>query len=153
MKPNKQVTINHDLNLWETYWEDNWGTQYTSWTHDREGRILHSRNDQPAVIEFNPYCDDSNFQAWYHNGLKHRGNDKPAFVGADGTKEWHQYGNLYREYGKPTTIESNGTQRWQVGSTESALLHRTDGPAVVRLDGTEEYWVAGIKVDSLDLIK
>lgn len=41
---------------------------------------------------------------------------------------------------------SNGTVAWV---STCGKLHSLSGPAVVRKDGTTEYWVNGVKADSL----
>lgn len=73
---------------------------------------------------------------WFLNGLKY------SKEWADGTRKWWQDGGeckiLHREDG-PAWIKPDGTELWLIKNQ----LHRTDGPAVVYPDGEVEYWVEG----------
>ena len=52
---------------------------------------------------------------------------------------WRDYhGRLHREDG-PAAIKADGTQRWY----QHGKLHREDGPAIVDADGTREWWQNG----------
>jgi hypothetical protein len=51
---------------------------------------LHSFNDRPALI------DDFGNIFWYRFGLLHRGNNLPAIIWADGTREWRIDGRYIR---------------------------------------------------------
>ena len=39
-------------------------------------------------------------------------------------------------------VDADGTQAWY----ENDRRHRTDGPAIVWRDGTEEWWVGGVNI-------
>lgn len=129
-----------------------------------KGGELH-RVDGPAVVK------DDDTQEWWVAGQRHR-EDGPAVITANGTQEWWQWGLKHRVNGpavvKPDgTVEywylgypagsapdrngnfepANPTVKTSMGDTDDyrvyGVLHREDGPAVVKEDGTQEWWVAG----------
>ena len=51
---------------------------------------------------------------------------------------------MHREGDKPAVIWSEGTLEWY----KNGILHRTNRPAIVRPDGSEEYWINGNRVKS-----
>lgn len=88
---------------------------------DKNGRtykngLLHSYNDQPAIIEGDrrvwykngkihrdgdlPAIIDQYQQGWFQNGEIHRDGDLPAFINSN-TEQWYKNGNLYRAGGIP----------------------------------------------------
>ena len=132
------------------------GTENTS-------KQLH-REDGPAII----YPDGT--EVWYRNGQRHR-EDGPEVVTASGIQEWWQWGLKHRVEG-PAVVKPDGTvEYWYLGYPAGStpdrdgkfepatptmktslgdtdyrvygVLHREDGPAVVKEDGTQEWWVAG----------
>lgn len=70
-------------------------------------------------------------------GLPHRDGDLPAVL-YDGNQEWHRHGKLHRE-GGPAKITKDGLEVW----FKEGGVHRDpdDGPAILRPDGTREWWV------------
>jgi hypothetical protein len=78
---------------------------------------------------------------WAQNGLWHR-EDGPALINDDGTEIWLENGQVHREDG-PALTEADGTEIWYYQDR----IHRDDGlPAVIRPDGTREYWVNGVQI-------
>jgi hypothetical protein len=57
---------------------------------------------------------------------------------SDGTQEWRENGVLHR-YDGPAIIRPDGTQEWW----RDGKLDREDGPAVIYPDGTQEWWRRG----------
>lgn len=95
-------------------------TQYCdteSWHHKG---VLHSINDEPAVV-----VNDGEELTWYKHGMRHREQcDGPAFVaGTKGTFKWYNMGVLHRTDG-PALVTLLGWEYYNYGK-----LHRTDGPA------------------------
>lgn len=70
---------------------------------------------------------------------------------ADGKIEYYDSAErvlgIHRECG-PAIIFPSGDM-WYV---QRGNLHRTDGPAIVRADGTSEFWVDGVKVKCLPVV-
>ena len=54
----------------------------------------HRDNDQPAVI----YADGE--KCWFQNDKRHRNNDQPAVILANGIKQWYQNGKFIKEESK-----------------------------------------------------
>lgn len=106
---------------------------------------------------------------WWVNGSRHR-LDGPAIEKADGTKEWWYEGGKITEdglldfithssitygddvrytnmddnlsrVGGPAIEGSDGSEEWYL----NGIRHRLDGPAVTNSDGTKEWWVEGIR--------
>jgi hypothetical protein len=68
-------------------------------------------------------------------------NESSLFVLNDGIHEWrNKVSQRHRDDG-PAVIKPDGTQEWYI----KGLRHRLDRPAVVGADGTEEWWVNGRK--------
>ena len=100
------------------------------------------RLDGPAVI------DSDGTQFYYQYGLKHR-EDGPAVIRANGTKEyWINGKKLTESEFNSRSIKSmeNGNEVWKNLNGE---LHRLDGPAVIKTDGTQYYCQNG-KLHRLD---
>lgn len=57
----------------------------------------------------------------------------------DGTVMCFRYGVLHRDDG-PAIIKAGGGEFWYY---QFGKLHREDGPAVIRADGMKEYWLNG----------
>ena len=129
---------------------------------------LHNDNDLPAIV-YNDgtlmwfknglmhrvngpaFISLTGTEYWYQNGEYHRDNDLPAITWANGTRMWYQRGKLHRNdsggsgSGRndgPAIIDHNGTKYWYLNDK----LHRDDGPAIVYLDGREEYYHHGHKI-------
>jgi hypothetical protein len=107
--------------------------------------------------------DEDGIQHWYKNDELHR-DDGPAVVFPDGTQIWYKNGKLHRddgpaiingikmengietiqvEHNGPARILASGTQYWY----QNGKCHREDGPAIINVDGSEEYFINGIKFD------
>lgn len=56
----------------------------------------------------------------------------------NGWEHWYQDDVLHRLDG-PAAIRPNGSMEWRI----KGELHRLDGPAVIRSDGSKEWWVDG----------
>jgi hypothetical protein len=120
---------------------------------------LHCTNG-PAEIRQN------GTQLYYQEGRLHRENGLPAMTAAGGTQKFAVNGKYHRLGGQPAITWSKSPYRhewWENGEIiraqrrdgtyewyapgyierEEALLHRTDGPAVVYPNGNEEYWLQG----------
>jgi len=52
------------------------------------------------------------------DGKLHRDGDRPAFIGANGSKEWYQHGKRHREGNQPAQIGANGTRVWYLHGVE-----------------------------------
>jgi len=84
---------------------------YTIQTHSnrmetRRNGLLHSRNDEPAIVWTNGRLE------WYRHGRKHRNNDNPAVIHSDGGKEWWMEGKHHRDNDKPTFVSKYGIEYW-----------------------------------------
>ena len=136
MNTNKQVTFDADPNLWKTVWVNDYGTQFTKWSLDKEGKLPHSRDDQPALVEVHPLDPSQNCQTWYKNGLKHRDDDKPAWTSNE-TQIWYQLGLRHRDGDLPAMINNSSGRMMYY---KRGQLHRNgDLPAEITHDGTQ-YW-------------
>ena len=94
----------------------------------------HRENDQPAVV----YADGS--QLWFYHGELHRENDQPAIVYTSGSKQWYYHGKLHRENDQPAVVYADGSKLWYYHGE----LHReNDQPAVVNANGSQEWWCNG----------
>lgn len=86
-----------------------------------------------------PTKEDSQGNKFWLNeaGLPHRDGDLPAVL-YNGDQEWFQNGKLHRENG-PAKITKDGLEVW----FKEGGVHRApeDGPAILRPDGTREWWV------------
>ena len=83
--------------------------------------------------------DSSGNLEWKKDGKTHRDGDKPAYIGADGSLLWTQNGKIHRDGDKPAWICSDGTLYW----CQNGQWHRSCGPAVIRSDGRQEWWING----------
>ena len=61
------------------------------------------------------------------------------FVGSDGRVEWRLPNRSLHRVGGPAVIKPNGTQEWW----QHNQLHREDGPAIIGADGTEIWYKNG----------
>ena len=107
--------------------------QLTIWT-DKLGQ-LHRDDDLPAI----DYANGD--KEWYFKGKPHRNNDLPSVTTHKGDKMWHLFGASVRTRELPTFIDYKGTKMWQ--HANGRLHNDLDRPAVIRLDGTTEWWVNG----------
>ena len=72
---------------------------------------LHRENDEPAIIQ-----DCSKF--WYKNGKRHREEDLPAVIHADGSKYWYKNGQSHRDGDLPAKIYEDGSKFWYKNGLE-----------------------------------
>ena len=112
------------------------------WWHGK----LH-RDNGPAVI----YSDGS--KEWWLHGVIQRTENAVGQISlftkgllltvtnADNTQEWYKEGQLHRDGGEPAVIANDGRKEWY----KEGQLHRefSKGAAVIRADGSEEYWADG----------
>jgi hypothetical protein len=80
--------------------------------------ILHSFNDQPAII----YANGT--MKWYQHGNLHRDKDLPAVIYSNGRKVWYQNGELHRDNDQPAVIYIDGRKEWYPEYAELASPHR-----------------------------
>lgn len=105
---------------------------------------LHGLKDRPARVCVDPtYIHRDEFICeWYKSGVRYRGSGKPTTIQKSGKKQWWTFNveeNLYH-------IKcDDGTLLWQRDDQWLELwLHRdNDLPAVIRPDGTKEWWSRG----------
>ena len=88
---------------------------------------------------------------WYNaSGRKHRDNDLPAAILADGERQWFSGGKLSRGDDKPAVIAADGTRKWY----RKGQLHRPRhaGPAIVYADERcDAYYWNGCRDGEIDL--
>ena len=95
----------------------------------------HRDNDLPAIIFAN------GDQIWYKNGKRHRDNDLPASISLNGNQYWYKNGKQHRDNNLPASIYLNGTQFWY----KNGLQHRdNDLPASIWSNGTQHWYKNGI---------
>lgn len=109
----------------------------------RLGGVLHSINDEPAVI-----IEDGEEMMWYKHGLRHR-EGGPAWVQGDrGIFMWYNCGQLHRTDGP--AIVGIGQEQWFV----DGQMHRNNGPAILRKGKADElevqWWLHGEMFSSID---
>jgi len=63
--------------------------------------------------DYGEYIEEK-FGSVYHykHGERHRDNDLPAIVWANGTKCWFQNGKCHRDNDLPAIVYANGEKRW-----------------------------------------
>jgi len=138
----------------------------TNWWRNKENKL--HRTDGPAVIKKDGYKswwingkkhredgpaierpDGTKF--WYIEGKTHR-EDGPAIEWSNGKKEWRLKGKLLTKHQfdkrvgnskkvdktlkSKMTVGANGDKLWK---NEKGELHRVDGPAIEKKNGTK-YW-------------
>lgn len=69
-----------------------------------------------------------------------------------GTKRWRLNGKLHRTDG-PAVIWVDGLNEWCEEWWLNGKRHRTDGPAVIWFDGLKEWWVNGKQVTEDEVMK
>jgi len=78
-------------------------------------------------------------EKWFYQGELHRDDDKPAVTYKNGRQMWYKHGMLHRDGNEPAYIHPNGARAWHTDGKK----HREDGPAVIKKDGTKEWWLNG----------
>jgi len=91
-------------------------------------------------IKNGPVTDSKGTTRWYKNGKLHR-DDGPAII--NGIKMENGIETIQVEHNGPARILASGTQYWY----QNGKCHREDGPAIINVDGSEEYFINGIKFD------
>lgn len=92
------------------------------------------REDGPAFI----LIDGT--EEWFLEGVRHREDDGPAITTSTGRREFYKYGLLHRDTDEPSVIHPDGTLEYWIRGER----HRDgDQPAVCRPDGQTEYWCVG----------
>jgi hypothetical protein len=81
--------------------------------------------------------------AWYdQRGLRHRDDGLPALTDFDGNRFWIDHGRLHNPDG-PSIIRVDGTCEWHM----FGLRHRQDGgPTIIEPNGIEHYHHLGISM-------
>lgn len=160
--PNEEESLTHAERKLDM--KNGWHTENLAKTGERVDRhyvdgLLHSEAG-PAEKRAN------GAQLYYRQGKLHREGGMPAFQGLTGTKKYAIDGKYHRLGGEPAIVWSSGPYRheWWVngevqkvitkdgtakwfapGATDrdKALLHRTDGPAIIHPNGTTQYFLHG----------
>jgi len=102
---------------------------------------LHRENDEPAIIQ-----DCSKF--WYKNGKRHREEDLPAVIHADGSKYWYKNGQFHRDGDEPAIIYVDGSKYWY----KNGQYHRDgDEPAIIYVNGIKFWFKNGLEYDNFNL--
>ncbi len=110
--------------------------------------LTHRFDDKPALIL---NIANNNVTAWhyYQWGKRHRDNDQPAVICANGSQEWRQHGYLHRDNDQPAIIYAGISQLWY----RHGERHRDNGlPAVIHADGVVEYWINDTKISKPHLV-
>ncbi len=102
----------------------------------------HSIDDKPSVVD-NRNKNRPPSLYWHCHGNLHRGDDKPASISSDrqigDAYRWYWHDLLHREGDQPASIWADGTRYYY----RMGVLHREHGPAIIRHDGTQVYYVDG----------
>lgn len=104
--------------------------------------LRHRGGDKPAVVCISKK-EAGKREEWWFKGFPHRDNGEPSLVcsGVYGrARKWHFRGRPYRPDGGPTEETNDGTLLWH---DLEGKLHRVGGPAVIKADGTKEWWLDG----------
>lgn len=110
--------------------------------------VISSKDNYSATIEYKNLLGDlhredgpaleyeDGREAWYYDGVPHRGGDLPASIDPDGDMEWWVHGKQHRE-GGPAIVYDNGMEYWMYNDE----LHREDGPAVTDNETYFRYYI------------
>jgi hypothetical protein len=66
------------------------------------------------------------------------------FSYANGAQVWYNQKDEHHRTDGPAIIRANGSEYWYVNGE----LHRTDGPAIIRANGSEYWYVNGENITS-----
>lgn len=69
-------------------------------------------------------------------------------IDGEGTERWFKDGLLHREDG-PAVIKKNGYKAWY----KDGLRHREDGPAMINLDGSNYYYMNDKELKEKDYLE
>lgn len=72
-------------------------------------------------------------------GRLHSFNDKPARIRGGGIKEWRKHGKMHRDNDLPAWDSPTCVKDWY----QNGKLHREKGPARIKRDGEEHYYLNG----------
>ncbi len=90
--------------------------QYVSTVMTYDEGVLHSSNDEPAVVVTRTQDGARLMQIWYKKGRRHRGNDEPAMMSIEGSMEWRTEGKLHRDHGLPAKLFVNDERQYEGAS-------------------------------------
>ena len=79
--------------------------------------------------------------------------ENPAIIKTMGSGKVRRGWSLFRNSTRNnfSVLEcDDGSLEWRFGSKPGGELHRVDGPAMIRADGTEEWWVRGNRINKED---
>jgi hypothetical protein len=97
-----------------------------------------NRNQDPNLGDYGPAKLKNGTTYWIQNGNHHRNQDPnlggPAIEIDNGCKFWIINGYFHCDHGP--AIDTDHIKVWY----NHGVIHRIDGPAVIKKDGTE-YWV------------
>lgn len=150
--PDMQYHREDDLPAMCSIWEELW------FHHGK----LHREHDRPAIVR-------RTGRWWYVRGQQHRDGGLPAVEWTNGAREWWVHGKRFRANGGHVIEHSNGDREWRDDDERDSMyasrrydlpcierangdmewrhrgvLHRANGPAVLRNNGTKEWWIAGL---------
>ena len=94
-----------------------------------------------ALAELLTLCVEvGEFAIYYRNhlGQLHRVHG-PAVIHTDGSSAWYQDGHLHRTDGPANVRLQLGRQSWWL----NGVRHRTDGPAIEDADGSRYWFIHG----------
>jgi hypothetical protein len=119
------------------------------WNND----VQHRDDIDPVSGKYLPaeifICGESSYKCWKQNGVVHRPyKDGPAYI--------NRYNEAYMENGLPhrlddlpavTSTDKREMEWWVEGKRDRSRRDENGKllPAVVRMNGVEEYWVEGVR--------
>ena len=90
----------------------------------------HRDNDLPAVV----YADGS--MIWWINNKVHRDGDLPAIVNVDGVRAWYNNGKRHRDNDLPAYDDGDGELIW----FNNGNIHRGNGPPARIYSNGQMFW-------------
>lgn len=127
----------------------------------------HSYDDNPAIlrsigdgkylitIDNERALDYQGYdQYWFKDGVKHRGDNKPAIIYSDfKNMRWYMSGLKHRSNGPAVIKEASVNLYGTTGSSEMqwynhGLRHRDDGPAIIKSNGVMKWYIKGKLIKS-----
>ncbi len=70
------------------------------------------------LSEPTPVMDEFGNKRWHKNGQRHRENDLPAVIWADGAQFWYKNGEFHRDNGLPALIYANGKEEFYINGKQ-----------------------------------
>ena len=78
---------------------------------------------------------------YWLNGKRHRDDDQPAVIKADGSEYWYRNGKIHRDNKQPAVIKADGTKYWYTdGNYIGSLIPMQEGVMESAAPG-QEAWV------------